>query len=101
VRRLVTSQYFANHYLSPFDHRFKECLRARRYIRYMDDTLVFSSDRDELKHLYRERCSSKRRVSCVPWKRLFRFPNIEWPALLVNALVSNGAGLFSFSQNYR
>jgi len=48
----LTSQYFANHYLSPFDHHFKERLGAKRYIRYMDDILIFSDDRDRLKALY-------------------------------------------------
>ena len=33
----LTSQFFANYYLSAFDHHFKERLHAKRYIRYMDD----------------------------------------------------------------
>ena len=53
----LTSQYFANHYLSPLDHRFKERLRVRRYLRYMDDILIFGNDLDELKGLYLEAVS--------------------------------------------
>jgi len=49
----LTSQYFANHYLSPFDRHFKERLRARRYLRCMDDVLVFSDDKSELRDFYR------------------------------------------------
>jgi retron-type reverse transcriptase len=49
----LTSQFFANHYLSAFDHHFKEQCRVRRYIRYMDDILLFSGNKDELKELYK------------------------------------------------
>jgi retron-type reverse transcriptase len=48
----LTSQYFANYYLSSFDHFFKEHCRARFYIRYMDDIVVFSNDKDEIKNFY-------------------------------------------------
>ena len=48
----LTSQYFANYYLSAFDHYFKEQLRATRYIRYMDDILVFSDTKTEVKNFY-------------------------------------------------
>jgi retron-type reverse transcriptase len=48
----LTSQFFANYFLSSFDHHFKENLHARRYIRYMDDILVFSDDKEELKNMY-------------------------------------------------
>ncbi len=47
----LTSQYFANFYLSGFDHWCKETLKAKEYIRYMDDFLVFASDRDEIADL--------------------------------------------------
>ena len=50
----LTSQFFANYYLSPLDHYFKEKLHARRYIRYMDDIVVFSNDRHQLKSYYTE-----------------------------------------------
>lgn len=44
----LTSQYFANAYLSPLDHLAKEQLRARYYIRYMDDILMAADDRQLL-----------------------------------------------------
>lgn len=40
----LTSQYFANSYLSSLDHRMKEVVRVPVYIRYMDDILMFADD---------------------------------------------------------
>jgi len=40
----LTSQIFANYYLSDFDHYMKEEMGCRNYIRYMDDILIFSDD---------------------------------------------------------
>ena len=48
----LTSQYFANYYLSAFDHYFKEHLHTRRYIRYMDDILIFSENKKDIKSMY-------------------------------------------------
>ena len=48
----LTSQYFANYYLSAFDHHFKERCGARRYIRYMDDILIFFNNKDCIKNSY-------------------------------------------------
>ena len=45
----LTSQYFANHYLASFDHYVKETLGVKRYIRYMDDMLFFSSSPSDLR----------------------------------------------------
>lgn len=44
----LTSQYFANYYLSEMDHWIKEILKMPEYIRYMDDFLAFSDNKDEL-----------------------------------------------------
>lgn len=44
----LTSQYFANHYLSGLDHYVKERLRVEGYVRYMDDMLLFGNDRATL-----------------------------------------------------
>jgi hypothetical protein len=44
----LTSQYFANHYLSFADKYAVEQLRIPAYIRYMDDMLLWSDDRVEL-----------------------------------------------------
>ncbi|WP_255948673.1 RNA-directed DNA polymerase [Brucepastera parasyntrophica] len=48
----LTSQYFANQYLALCDHYAKEVAGTRKYIRYMDDILVFSQDKTFLKELY-------------------------------------------------
>lgn len=45
----LTSQYFANYYLSSLDHYVKEELRIPVYVRYMDDMLLFDDDRNRLK----------------------------------------------------
>ena len=45
----LTSQYFANHYLSAFDHYAKEQLQIPVYIRYMDDILFFGNDKETIK----------------------------------------------------
>ena len=44
----LTSQYFANHYLSAADHFAKEIVLIPGYIRYMDDMLFFGDSREEL-----------------------------------------------------
>lgn len=44
----LTSQYFANFYLSGLDHYAKENLRIPLFIRYMDDMLAFGNSRDEV-----------------------------------------------------
>lgn len=37
----LTSQYFANHYLSSLDHYIKERLHIKAYVRYMDDMVLW------------------------------------------------------------
>jgi retron-type reverse transcriptase len=44
----LTSQFFANVYLNGFDHFVKEKLKFKKYIRYVDDFALFSSDRAQL-----------------------------------------------------
>lgn len=45
----LTSQYFANLYLSSLDRFAKQELKCRHYVRYMDDLLFGASSRSELK----------------------------------------------------
>lgn len=45
----LTSQYFANHYLALADHYIKEQLHARRYVRYMDDMVLWSDRQPEMR----------------------------------------------------
>lgn len=44
----LTSQFFANVYLDGLDHFIKEELRVRHYIRYVDDLVIFTGDKDFL-----------------------------------------------------
>lgn len=54
----LTSQFFANHYLSGLDHFILEKLKPGGYARYMDDFVLWHSDKQKLKefcaavHLY-------------------------------------------------
>ena len=45
----LTSQYFANHYLSGLDHFIKERLRCKAYVRYMDDMILWHDTKKELR----------------------------------------------------
>lgn len=49
-----TSQWIANWYLTGLDHYIKEVLRGRHYIRYMDDMVMFGSNKRELHRVRRE-----------------------------------------------
>ena len=42
------SQYFANVYLSRFDHRIKEVHKAKYYFRYVDDMVFLAGTKEEL-----------------------------------------------------
>jgi len=44
----LTSQFWANCYLNPFDHFVKRELRCPAYLRYVDDTLFFDDDKPRL-----------------------------------------------------
>ena len=44
----LTSQFFANIYLNPFDQFVKRQLKLKYYLRYVDDFAAFSDDRQEL-----------------------------------------------------
>lgn len=50
----LTSQFFANHYLGLADHYIKEDLHCRRYVRYMDDFVIWHAERRHLR-LIREK----------------------------------------------
>lgn len=45
----LTSQFWANVYLNRFDHFVKEKLRVPGYIRYVDDFVLFGSDKQQLR----------------------------------------------------
>ena len=44
----VTSQMFANIYLDALDHLIKDDMGVKYYVRYMDDFVLFNSDKNEL-----------------------------------------------------
>jgi retron-type reverse transcriptase len=44
----LTSQFWANCYLNPFDHFVKRELRCRGYVRYVDDFLLFADSKTSL-----------------------------------------------------
>jgi RNA-directed DNA polymerase len=44
----LTSQHFANFYLSGLDHFVKERLRIEGYVRYMDDLVLWADEKDTL-----------------------------------------------------
>ncbi len=46
----LTSQWFANLVLNRLDHFVKEEMRIPGYVRYMDDFVLCSEDREELRH---------------------------------------------------
>lgn len=43
-----TSQWLSNWYLTPLDHYIKQKLKARHYMRYMDDMVIFDSNKRKL-----------------------------------------------------
>jgi RNA-directed DNA polymerase len=47
----LTSQFFANVMLDPFDHFVTEVVRPGGYVRYMDDFLLFGASRGHLREL--------------------------------------------------
>lgn len=47
----LTSQHFANFYLGELDHFIKDINRIKGYVRYMDDFISFSNDKDKLQKL--------------------------------------------------
>lgn len=48
----LTSQFFANFYLSPLDHYVLEKIKPKGYVRYMDDIVVFSDSKSEVKNIF-------------------------------------------------
>jgi len=46
----LTSQFWANCYLNPFDHFVKRELRCPAYLRYVDDFLLFGDDKRQLRN---------------------------------------------------
>jgi retron-type reverse transcriptase len=66
----LTSQFFANVYLDGLDHFCKEVLRAKGYLRYVDDFALFHDDPKVLDGWHRsiEGYLARRRLSLHPTK---------------------------------
>lgn len=58
----LTSQFFANVYLNPFDHFVKEELGCGCYIRYCDDCVIFGDDKRRLGRRW-----NGWRIGCPPY----------------------------------
>lgn len=50
----LTSQYFANYYLGFLDYFIKQKLRMKQYVKYMDDFVLWSNSKQELRDCLRE-----------------------------------------------
>jgi len=50
----LTSQLFINVYMNEFDQLMKHKIKAKRYIRYADDFVVFSEDKEGLEIILRQ-----------------------------------------------
>ena len=76
----LTSQHFANRYLSPVDHRAKDRLRVRAYLRYMDDLLLFDDDASRLRDLgfALEEACHKQRLRLHPWNVVPTRAGVRW-----------------------
>ncbi|MDP1547787.1 MAG: reverse transcriptase domain-containing protein [Anaerolineales bacterium] len=85
----LTSQFWANCYLSPFDHFVKRNLRCKGYLRYVDDFLLFSNDKVELDEwrrqvidelgkfrltLHETKCQSRPVTEGIPFLGFILFP---------------------------
>lgn len=49
-----TSQWFANWFLQGLDHFIKEKLKAKCYVRYIDDIVIFGKNKKELHKAFKE-----------------------------------------------
>lgn len=86
----LTSQFFANLYLDGMDHFIKEVLRAKGYVRYVDDFALFHDDPVVLAD-WRRRLDiylSKRRLTLHPKKSFVVETTI--PAQFLGYIIHDG-----------
>lgn len=65
----LTSQYFANYYLSFLDHYMKEVVKAPVYVRYMDDVIIMGESKEQISYLvekYKNYASEKLKLQIKP-----------------------------------
>lgn len=75
-----TSQWFANFYLTGLDHYIKEQLKAKGYFRYMDDMVIFGSNKrglHRMKKSIEEYLNTKLGLELNPAWQVFRFHYIK------------------------
>lgn len=68
------SQYFANFYLTGFDHWIKEVLKIKNYFRYCDDIVIVAESKEQLHQwcvLIKEYLSEKLNLTVKPNYRVF------------------------------
>ena len=66
----LTSQYFANHYLSVADYYVKKELRVPAYVRYMDDSVLWHHDKKallEIGYRFQEYLAKELRLQLKPF----------------------------------
>ena len=80
----LTSQWFANFYLSGLDHYAKEGLGAPGYVRYMDDIVLFAGGKAEIWRLHNGVCGwiAEERLLEVKGERTVVAPVTEGLAFL-------------------
>ncbi len=90
----LTSQFFANLYLDGLDHYCKEVLRAKGYLRYVDDFALFHDDPGQLEDWRRriEGYLEGRRLKLHPRKTEI-LPTAEPAAFLGFVLLPDGRRL--------
>jgi len=81
----LTSQHFANRFLSPVDHRAKDRLRIRPYLRYMDDLLLFDDDASRLRDFgfALEDACHRQRLRLHPWQVVPTRAGVRWLGLRI------------------
>lgn len=75
-----TSQWFANYYLTCLDHYIKEQLGAKGYFRYMDDMVIFGSNKRKLhkmKESIEEYLNTNLGLELNPAWQVFKFHYIK------------------------
>ncbi|MDE5773686.1 MAG: RNA-directed DNA polymerase [Muribaculaceae bacterium] len=100
----LTSQYFANHYLSALDHYMKEVIKVPVYIRYMDDVVMLSNDKIILKNWvseYVKYANEKLRLQVKPVLigRTCTGINFLGYKVHVKRIIMNGKGKRRFKKN--
>jgi hypothetical protein len=118
----LTSQFWANVYLSSFDHFVKRELRCKAYLRYVDDFLLFADDKETLWRwrtaiierlarlrlvLHEARCHPRPVIEGIPFlgfivfpthRRLRRCKGIRYRRQLKHLLASYQAGDMELDQ---